>query len=66
MPTDPNDEVTTGEALDILGLSHPSSVTRLVAEGKLAYSRRIGRNYLFRRGDVVDLRDQRAAAKESA
>lgn len=61
MPTDPTDEVTTGEALDILGLAHRSSVTRLVAEGKLTPSRRIGINYLFHRADVEALRDERAA-----
>ena len=60
MPTEP-DEVSTREALDILGLAHPSSITRFVAEGKLTPTRRIGLVYLFDRGDVETLRDERAA-----
>ncbi len=66
MPTEPPDEVTTAEALDILGLAHRSSVTRLVAEGKLTPSRRVGAVFLFHRSDVEALRDRRAARDEMA
>lgn len=63
MPTDVPDEVTTKEALKILGLAHPSSVTRMVAEGKLTPSRRLPLGYLFHRSDIETIRDQRAAAE---
>lgn len=66
MPTDVPDEVTTKEALKILGFAHPSSVTRMVAEGKLTPSRRLSLGYLFLRSDIEAIRDQRDAAKESA
>lgn len=70
MPNEPlADLVTTREAGDILGLTDTSSVTRLVSEGKLAVSHRIGRSFLFRRADVEQLRaarDARAAEKASA
>jgi hypothetical protein len=58
----PTDEITTREALGILGLAHASSVTRLVAEGKLTPSRKLpGANgaYLFHRRDIVRLAEQR-------
>ena len=61
----PNDEITTREALDILGLAHPSSITHLVAEHKLKPSRRMpGKRgaYLFRRAHIERLRDERAAS----
>ena len=61
----PNDEITTREALDILGLAHPSSITHLVAEHKLKPSRRMpGKRgaYLFRRAHIERLRDERDAA----
>ena len=60
-----NDEITTREALDILGLAHPSSITHLVAEHKLKPSRRMpGKRgaYLFRRAHIERLRDERAAS----
>lgn len=62
----PPDEVTTREALDILGYAHPSSVTRMVAEGRLTPSRRVGLNFLFHRSDIVRLAAERAAAKASS
>ena len=60
-----NDEITTREALDILGLAHPSSITHLVAEHKLKPSRRMpGKRgaYLFRRAHIERLRDERNTA----
>lgn len=65
----PNDEITTREALDILGLAHPSSITHLVAEHKLKPSRRMpGKRgaYLFRRAHIERLRDERDAASGAA
>ena len=65
----PNDEITTREALDILGLAHPSSITHLVAEHKLKPSRRMpGKRgaYLFRRAHIERLRDERNAASGAA
>ena len=69
MPQPPTDEVTTKEALAILGYGHPSTVTRYVAEGKLSPSRKLpGRSgaFLFWRHDIVRLRDEQAAAKATA
>ena len=60
-----DDEITTREALDILGLAHPSSITHLVAEHKLKPSRRMpGKRgaYLFRRAHIERLRDERDAS----
>ena len=56
------DEITTREALSILGLSDPSSVSRFVAEQKLQPSRKLpGKTgaYLFAREDVEELRPSR-------
>lgn len=58
-----NNEITTREALDILGFAHPSSITRLVAERKLKPSRKLpGATgaYLFRRLDIERLAAKRA------
>lgn len=66
MPTDLPDEVTTREALEILGLAHQSSVTRMVAEGKLRPSRRLALGFLFLRSDIEALRDERAARAEAS
>ena len=69
MPQPPTDEVTTQEALDILGYKSPSSVTRWVAEGKPRASRKLpGKSgaFLFWRHDVERLRDQQAADKAKA
>lgn len=63
MPT--TDEITTREALSILHLRHPSSVTRFVAEGKLTPTRKLpGKSgaYLFQRRDVERLAQKREAA----
>ena len=57
------DEITTREALNILGLSDPSSVSRFVAERKLQPSRKlpgITGPYLFLRSDVEALAASRA------
>ncbi len=59
------DEITTREALSILGLSDPSSVSRFVAEQKLQPSRKLpGKTgpYLFLRTDVEALAASRASA----
>lgn len=61
----PNDEITTREALVILNLAHPSSLTRFVAEGKLTPSRKLpGKSgaYLFRRRDIERFAKQRSAS----
>ena len=69
MPTPPtDDEIVTREAMEILGLTNPSTVARYVLEGKLEPSRKLpGRTgaYLFRRSTVEQLRDQRAEAAAS-
>lgn len=64
-PLDP--EITTREALEILGYTNPSTVTRYVAVGKLTPSRKLpGKNgpYLFHRADVEAL--AAAQAEEAA
>ena len=61
----PPDEVTTREALEILGLGDPSTVSRYVSVGILAPSRKLpGRTgaFLFRRADVERLAAKRAGA----
>lgn len=65
MPNPPTDEITTREALTILGLKQPSNISRLVAAGKLTPSRQLpsnGRNgaFLFWRADIVRLAAARA------
>lgn len=60
------EDITAREALAILGLANTSSITHLVAEGKLTPSRpRVLPNdaYLFRRGDVEALAASRAASR---
>ena len=64
MPNPPTDEITTQEALAILGLKQPSNVSRYVAAGKLTPSRRLpGRTgaMLFWRADVLRFAAERAA-----
>lgn len=64
-----NDEVTTREALEILHLAHPASITRFVAEGKLKPSRKlpgIRGAYLFFRADIEQLAAERASAPAKA
>ena len=59
------EDLTTREALEVLGLKDPSSITRLVAEHKLIPSRKLpGKTgaYLFRRADIEALAVQRGAA----
>lgn len=58
-----SDEVTTREALAILGLTDPSTVSRYVALGTLVPSRKLpGRTgaFLFRRSDVEEFAARRA------
>ncbi|HKV67672.1 MAG TPA: hypothetical protein VJN72_06250 [Gaiellales bacterium] len=59
------DEVTAREAMEILGLTNPSTVARYVLERKLTPSRKLpGKTgaYLFWRTDIERYRDQRAEA----
>lgn len=59
-----NDLIGTSEALVILGLASPASVTHFVAEGKLKPAHKLpGKNgaYLFDRSAVEALAAERAA-----
>jgi len=59
------DEITTREALAILGLANPSTVTRMVAEHKLVATRKLPGltgAFLFRRSDIEQLAADRKAA----
>jgi len=59
-----SDLVTTGEALDILGMSSPTSVSRLVQAGRLVPATKLPGlrgAYLFNRSDVERLAQERAA-----
>jgi hypothetical protein len=61
----PTDEITTREALEILKLKEPSTISRYVAAGKLVPSRKLPRKtgaYLFWRADVERLAALRAEA----
>lgn len=65
MPEAPTDEITTREALQILGYSEPSTISRYVKLGKLKPSRKLpGRtgSFLFWRADVERLAAERKAA----
>lgn len=62
----PTDEITTREALVILRLREPSTISRYVADGKLTPSRKLpGKTgaYMFWRADIERLRDIRAAER---
>ena len=59
-----NDLISTREALKLLGLTQPSTITRYVQDGKLTPATKLpGPNgaYVFHRADVVALVDQRRA-----
>lgn len=59
----PTDEITTREALALLNLREPSTISRYVADGKLTPSRKLpGRTgaYMFWRADIERLAAQRA------
>lgn len=63
MHTPPTDEITSKEALDILGYSDPSTISRYVQIGKLTPSRKLpGRTgaYLFWRAEVQALANDKA------
>ena len=63
--TPPPDEVTTREALEILGLTNASTISRYVDTGALAPSRKLpGRTgpFLFLRSDVEAFAAERGAA----
>jgi hypothetical protein len=58
------DLITSRQALDVLGLAHPASITRLVQSGRLTPAQRLpGRTgaLLFNRADVEALAAERAA-----
>ena len=60
-----DDVVTTREALEILGLTDPSTISRYVGYGKLTPARRMaGKSgaYLFWRADIERLAAERAAS----
>ena len=64
-PTPPTDEIVTREALEILGFTDPSTISRYVALGKLQPSRKLpGRSgaFLFWRADVERLAAELRAA----
>lgn len=66
----PTDEITTRQALKILGLKQPSSISRLISSEKLKPSRQLpsenGRGaYLFWRVDVERLAERRAEDRAS-
>lgn len=58
----PTDEITTRQALELLGLTEPSTISRYVVAGKLTPSRKLpGRTgaFMFWRHDVLRLRASR-------
>lgn len=55
----PDDEITTKDALALLGLSDPSSISAMVRSRKLTPTRRAGMAFLFRRGDVEAVAEAR-------
>jgi hypothetical protein len=60
---EPSDEIVTREALDILGITDPSTISRWVQLGKLKPARKLpGKNgpFLFHRADVEALAAERA------
>lgn len=66
----PTDEITTREALEILGLKNASSISRFVRDKKLTPSRTldVGRSgvFMFWRQDIVRLAEKRTADKSEA
>lgn len=67
--TNPPAEITSREALEILGYTNPSTIARYVAARKLVPARKLpGVNgpYLFHRADVVALAAEQAAARADA
>ena len=69
LPVPTDDQITTREALDILGYAHPSTITRFVAEGKLTPARKMpGKRgaYLFHRADINRLNDTLIAARAAS
>lgn len=69
MHTPPTDEITGRECLPILGLTNPSTIVRMVREGRLTPSRKLpGLNgpYMFWRADVERMAAERAAAAKAS
>jgi hypothetical protein len=64
-----SDEITTREALEILGMRDPSSISDMVLKSRLTPSRKLpGKTgaYLFFRRDIEALAQVRAAAAVKA
>lgn len=57
----PTDEITTKQAMELLGFAHRSSIHRLVQAGRLAPCATLFGNPLFNRADVEALREARKA-----
>lgn len=69
MPNPPTDEITTQEALAILGLTEPSTISRYVRAGKLTPARKLPWKtgaFLFLRADVEALAAERAAERKAS
>lgn len=65
MPQQP-DLVSTREAMELLGYRNPSSIARMVYEGKLTPAMQFGGkhgNYVFNRSDIEAVVTARAEAK---
>lgn len=65
MQTDDDDLITTAEALEVLGKSSATTISRYVTAGKLTPARKLPGlrgAYLFRRADVERLADPEAVA----
>jgi excisionase family DNA binding protein len=60
-PKEPDELMTLSDAGHILGLS-PDMVRRLADEGRLRFTRTVGRVRLFRRADVEQLEKERRAS----
>ena len=66
--TTPTDEITTRQALELLGFTDPSTISRYVQVGKLTPSRKLpGKTgaYLFHRADVEALKAGMNAAADA-
>lgn len=65
----PTDQIVTREALVILKLRDPSTISRMVREGRLTPARKLAGAkgpYLFFRSDVQRLADERAMARAAS
>ena len=63
----PTDEITSREAIGILGFTNLSTISKYVGYGKLTPSRRLSTGqYLFWRRDIQRLADEQAAERLKA